>query len=122
MSTVQAYIDGVAQTPASVASPMPAVNTASASFGVNFGGVNYFAGTLSDFSISINGGTAYEFPMARDANSTDGTYTGTFTNANTKPLFRSRDSSNIGIGSVRQHPSTAVSSDELISQIQTKGY
>lgn len=121
-STLQAYVDGVAQTPATVASPMPAMNTSFATIGMHSGGGNSFAGTLSDFSISLNGGTAYEFPLARDANSTDGTYVGTYANANTKPLFRSRDSSNIGIGSVREYPSTAVSSDKLISQIKTKGY
>ena len=121
-TTLQAYVDGEAQTPATVTTPMPAVNTANAIVGVNSGGGNYFNGTLGNFSIKLNGGTEYKFPFERNADSDNGVYSGTWANDQLRPLFRSVDSSNINIGSTRIDPSFLVTTPQLANQIKTKGY
>lgn len=121
MSTLQAYVDGVAQAPATVATVMPAQNTAQATIGL-FSTTNSFAGTLSDLSISLNGGSAYQFPLATDANSTNGQYTATYASLNNKPLFRAYDSTNLILGGTRQEPSSVNSTANLDSNYKTKGH
>lgn len=121
-STLQAYIDGVAQTPVSVISPMYAPNTDQVRIGIDSASSNWFSGTLSDMTIKINGGTTYSFPFARDANSTDGTYTGTYANLNTKPIFRTYDSTNLTLGSARQAPSSVVADGAIDSNYTTEGH
>ena len=121
-STLTAYLDGVAQTPVTLTSPMLATNTANAYVGRDSGSSNYFVGTLSDISVRLNGGTTYSFPFARDANSTDGTYTGTFASLDSKPLFRTYDSTNLKLGGTRQTPSTVNSGGVIDKEYQTKGY
>lgn len=121
-SQLLAYIDGEAQTPVPVMSPMIPQNTNDAFIGRDSGSSNWFEGTLSDVSISLNGGTAYKFPMAVDANSTDGTYTGTFANLNTKPLFRTYDSTNLIFGADRSEPSSVTSEETIDTKYTTKGF
>ena len=121
-TTLQAYVDGQAQTPLTIATPMPSMNTANAVVGVNSGGSNYFDGTLSDFKIKLNGGTTYSFPFARDANSTDGTYTATYANIQSKPIFRTHDSTNLNLGSARQAPSSVVTDGAIDTNYTTEGY
>ena len=121
-STLQKYIDGVAQTPVSVISPLYAPNTDQARVGIDSASSNWFSGTLSDMTIKLNGGTTYSFPFARDADSTDGTYTGTYANIESKPIFRTHDSTNLILGADRSEPSGVTHEPALDSQYFTKGF
>lgn len=121
-STLHTYRNGSGVNVLTIMSPMMPSNTVNARFGRDATAAKSFAGTLKDVKIKLNGGTEYVFPFADSGDDTTGAITATYTNANETPLFRAVGSSLLGINSGRVTPSSATSTNKLLSEIQTKGY